>query len=175
MENCKKTENTNVCSFSPEWLMWVGKPSVPDNVGVSSHARWNAVFTKWSELVFLMSFYVPVRAMRFNTERAAPDVSQEEHSHSYSVTCLPTETGFRYISLTGHSLTNLRLSPTWSKGPESQRHLIFLLLIAAINQNVVRQFHTMYTRPMSFFFYLPCLTVSVQLWYVLYIVTFVKD
>lgn len=36
-----------------------------------------------------------VKVMRFNQERAAPDVSQEEHSHTYSVTSLPTETGFR--------------------------------------------------------------------------------
>ncbi|XP_049901289.1 transmembrane protein 192 [Epinephelus moara] len=36
-----------------------------------------------------------VQVMRFNRARAAPDVSQEEHSHTYSVTNLPTETGFR--------------------------------------------------------------------------------
>ncbi|KAI9525506.1 hypothetical protein NQZ68_006054 [Dissostichus eleginoides] len=36
-----------------------------------------------------------IQVMRFNRERAAPDVSQEEHSHNYSVTSLPTETGFR--------------------------------------------------------------------------------
>jgi len=36
-----------------------------------------------------------VKVMRFNGEQAAPDVSQEEHSHTYSVTSLPTETGFR--------------------------------------------------------------------------------
>ncbi|XP_071361171.1 transmembrane protein 192 isoform X2 [Trachinotus anak] len=40
-------------------------------------------------------FYYAVKVMRFNGERAAPDVSQEEHSHTYSVTSLPTETGFR--------------------------------------------------------------------------------
>lgn len=38
--------------------------------------------------------------MRFNKERAAPDVSQEDNSNNYSVTSLPTETGFRYESLT---------------------------------------------------------------------------
>ncbi|XP_040893229.1 transmembrane protein 192 isoform X2 [Toxotes jaculatrix] len=39
--------------------------------------------------------YYTVKVMRFNRERAAPDVSQEEHSHTYSITSLPTETGFR--------------------------------------------------------------------------------
>ncbi|XP_029368346.1 transmembrane protein 192 isoform X2 [Echeneis naucrates] len=39
--------------------------------------------------------YYTVKVRRFNRERAAPDVSQEEYSHSYSVTSLPTETGFR--------------------------------------------------------------------------------
>ncbi|KAM6940625.1 transmembrane protein 192 [Xenentodon cancila] len=39
-------------------------------------------------------FYT-VKVMRFNRQRAAPDVSQEELSHTYSVTSLPTETGFR--------------------------------------------------------------------------------
>lgn len=39
--------------------------------------------------------YYTVKVMRFNRERAAPDVSQEEHSHTFSVTSLPTETGFR--------------------------------------------------------------------------------
>ncbi|KAM3864785.1 transmembrane protein 192 [Diretmus argenteus] len=36
-----------------------------------------------------------VRVMQFNRERAVPDVSQEEHSHTYSSTSLPTETGYR--------------------------------------------------------------------------------
>ncbi|XP_035493047.1 transmembrane protein 192 isoform X1 [Scophthalmus maximus] len=40
-------------------------------------------------------FYYTVKVVRFNRERAAPDVSQEEHSHTYSITSLPTETGFR--------------------------------------------------------------------------------
>ncbi|XP_023265262.1 transmembrane protein 192 [Seriola lalandi dorsalis] len=39
--------------------------------------------------------YYTVKVMRFNREKAAPDVSQEECSHTYSVTSLPTETGFR--------------------------------------------------------------------------------
>ncbi|XP_054460593.1 transmembrane protein 192 isoform X2 [Anoplopoma fimbria] len=39
--------------------------------------------------------YYTVQVMRFNRERAAPDVSQEEHSLTYSVTGLPRETGFR--------------------------------------------------------------------------------
>lgn len=36
-----------------------------------------------------------VRVMQFNRERAGPDISQEERSHPYSHTSLPTETGFR--------------------------------------------------------------------------------
>lgn len=36
-----------------------------------------------------------VKVMQFNRERAAPDVSQEEHSHNFSISSLPTETGFR--------------------------------------------------------------------------------
>ncbi|MEQ2242117.1 hypothetical protein ILYODFUR_032548 [Ilyodon furcidens] len=36
-----------------------------------------------------------VKVMKFNKEQAAPDVSQEEHSHTYTVTSVPTETGFR--------------------------------------------------------------------------------
>lgn len=39
--------------------------------------------------------YYAVKVMQFNRERAAPDVNQEELSHSYSVTNSPTETGFR--------------------------------------------------------------------------------
>ncbi|KAM7394446.1 hypothetical protein PAMP_021250 [Pampus punctatissimus] len=39
--------------------------------------------------------YYSVRVMRFNRERAAPDVSQEEYSQNYSIASLPTETGFR--------------------------------------------------------------------------------
>ncbi|XP_041839818.1 transmembrane protein 192 isoform X2 [Melanotaenia boesemani] len=42
-------------------------------------------------------FYT-VKVMQFNRDRAAPDVSQEELSHTYSVTSLPTETGFRGAS-----------------------------------------------------------------------------
>ncbi|XP_043971669.1 transmembrane protein 192 isoform X1 [Gambusia affinis] len=42
--------------------------------------------------------YYTVKVMQFNRQRAAPDVSQEEHSHTYSVTSLPTETGFRGLS-----------------------------------------------------------------------------
>lgn len=40
--------------------------------------------------------------MQFNRERAAPDVSQEENSHTYTVTSLPTETGFRYATDTDY-------------------------------------------------------------------------
>ncbi|XP_044045561.1 transmembrane protein 192 [Siniperca chuatsi] len=36
-----------------------------------------------------------VKVMQFNRERAAPDVSQEEYSHNFSITSVPTETGFR--------------------------------------------------------------------------------
>ncbi|XP_056136876.1 transmembrane protein 192 [Lampris incognitus] len=36
-----------------------------------------------------------VKVTKFNRERAVPDVSREEHSHTYSNTSLPTETGFR--------------------------------------------------------------------------------
>ncbi|CAL1601010.1 unnamed protein product [Knipowitschia caucasica] len=39
--------------------------------------------------------YYTVKVMQFNIQRAAPDVSQEEHLHSFSVTSVPTETGFR--------------------------------------------------------------------------------
>ncbi|MEQ2168319.1 transmembrane protein 192 isoform X1 [Girardinichthys multiradiatus] len=39
--------------------------------------------------------YYTVKVMKFNKEQAAPDVSQEEHSHTYTVTSVPTETGFR--------------------------------------------------------------------------------
>ncbi|XP_060912900.1 transmembrane protein 192 [Labrus mixtus] len=42
--------------------------------------------------------YYTVKVMRFNRERAAPDVSQEEHSRNFSVTSVPTETGFRECS-----------------------------------------------------------------------------
>ncbi|XP_047433935.1 transmembrane protein 192 isoform X2 [Mugil cephalus] len=39
--------------------------------------------------------YYAVKVFRYNRERSAPDVSQEDLSHTYSVTSLPTETGFR--------------------------------------------------------------------------------
>ncbi|XP_020788622.1 transmembrane protein 192 [Boleophthalmus pectinirostris] len=39
--------------------------------------------------------YYTVKVVQFNQERAAPDVSQEEHSHNFSVTSVPIETGFR--------------------------------------------------------------------------------
>ncbi|CAJ1052529.1 transmembrane protein 192 [Xyrichtys novacula] len=42
--------------------------------------------------------YYAVKVMQFNRERAAPDVSQEEHSRNFSVTSMPTETGFRECS-----------------------------------------------------------------------------
>nr|XP_057928277.1 transmembrane protein 192 isoform X2 [Doryrhamphus excisus] len=42
--------------------------------------------------------YYSVSVMRFNADRAAPDVSQEDHSHNFSVSGLPVETGFRDIS-----------------------------------------------------------------------------
>ncbi|KAK7929136.1 hypothetical protein WMY93_005531 [Mugilogobius chulae] len=39
--------------------------------------------------------YYTVKVVQFNTERASPDVSHEEHLHNFSVTSLPIETGFR--------------------------------------------------------------------------------
>lgn len=39
--------------------------------------------------------YYTVKVVQFNRERAPPDVSQEEHLHNFSVTSVPTETGFR--------------------------------------------------------------------------------
>ncbi|XP_045904390.1 transmembrane protein 192 isoform X2 [Micropterus dolomieu] len=39
--------------------------------------------------------YYTVKVMKFNRERAAPDVSQEEHLHNFSIASLQTETGFR--------------------------------------------------------------------------------
>ncbi|KAM9314930.1 transmembrane protein 192 [Pholidichthys leucotaenia] len=42
--------------------------------------------------------YYSVKVFQFNKDRAAPDVNQEELSHNYSVTSLPTETGFRGAS-----------------------------------------------------------------------------
>ncbi|XP_028272792.1 transmembrane protein 192 [Parambassis ranga] len=49
------------------------------------------------ELMVALSclLYYTVKVMQFNKERAAPDVSQEELTHTYSITSLPTETGFR--------------------------------------------------------------------------------
>ncbi|XP_013876149.1 transmembrane protein 192 isoform X3 [Austrofundulus limnaeus] len=38
---------------------------------------------------------VQVKVVQFNKERAAPDVSQEDLSHTNSVTASPAETGFR--------------------------------------------------------------------------------
>ncbi|XP_024115668.1 transmembrane protein 192 isoform X1 [Oryzias melastigma] len=53
-------------------------------------------------LEFLLTFpcllHYAVKVMQFNRERAAPDVNQEELSHSYSVTSQPIETGFRGAS-----------------------------------------------------------------------------
>ncbi|XP_040043302.1 transmembrane protein 192 [Gasterosteus aculeatus] len=50
-----------------------------------------------AELLFALPclIYYTVQVMRFNRERAAPDVSQEEDSLSHSVGSLPRETGFR--------------------------------------------------------------------------------
>uniref|UniRef100_A0A3B5KNY6 Transmembrane protein 192 n=1 Tax=Xiphophorus couchianus TaxID=32473 RepID=A0A3B5KNY6_9TELE len=50
-----------------------------------------------SKCVAVCVFFI-VKVMQFNRQRAAPDVSQEEHSHTYSVPSLPTETGFRGLS-----------------------------------------------------------------------------
>lgn len=46
-----------------------------------------------------VSVCVSVKVMKFNGEQAAPDVSQEENLHNFSVTNHPTETGFRLICL----------------------------------------------------------------------------
>ncbi|TNN89618.1 Transmembrane protein 192 [Liparis tanakae] len=42
-----------------------------------------------------LTVHSAVQVMRFNRERAAPDVSQEEHSLNHSGMGLPRETGFR--------------------------------------------------------------------------------
>ncbi|XP_037546415.1 transmembrane protein 192 [Nematolebias whitei] len=49
------------------------------------------------ELLVALPFlvYYTVKVMQFNKERAAPDVSQEELSHTGAVRTAPTETGFR--------------------------------------------------------------------------------
>lgn len=49
------------------------------------------------ELVVALPFliYYTVKVIQFNKARAAPDVSQEDYSHTYSITTSPTETGFR--------------------------------------------------------------------------------
>lgn len=39
--------------------------------------------------------YYTVKVVQFNQERAAPDVNQEENVHNFSVSSVPTETGFR--------------------------------------------------------------------------------
>lgn len=48
------------------------------------------------ELLVALPFliYYTVKVIKFNKARAAPDVSQEEYTHTYSITS-PTETGFR--------------------------------------------------------------------------------
>ncbi|KAF7666749.1 hypothetical protein LDENG_00093150 [Lucifuga dentata] len=52
------------------------------------------------ELLVALPFllYYTVKVGQFNRERAAPDASQEEHSHAFSITSLPIETGFRESS-----------------------------------------------------------------------------
>lgn len=77
MENSKKT---NVCCFSPDWVMFTGQ--------LSLHYT----------LILILVFVLSVKVVQFNRERAAPDVSQEEHSQNFSVTSMPTETGFRYTA-----------------------------------------------------------------------------
>ncbi|XP_013876148.1 transmembrane protein 192 isoform X2 [Austrofundulus limnaeus] len=49
------------------------------------------------ELLVAASFLIcyTVKVVQFNKERAAPDVSQEDLSHTNSVTASPAETGFR--------------------------------------------------------------------------------
>lgn len=88
------------------WLIAVCRSlSLPVAVCVSAlEGDWRCLF------VFCLLLSVKVR--QFNRARAAPDVSQEEHSHTYSTTSLPTETGFRYTRLsTRHSHTHFDFSP----------------------------------------------------------------
>lgn len=75
--------------------MFVGQLSLADNVCVSVCAADK--IKHWFEVMEYVLVVVLVQVMRFNREQAAPDVSQEEYSHTYSITSLPTETGFRYI------------------------------------------------------------------------------
>lgn len=73
-------------------LLWVVAAKIPDDL------RTYLVLAVLG-LELLVSFpcliYYTVKVVQFNTERAAPDVSQEEHLHNFSVTSVPTETGFR--------------------------------------------------------------------------------
>lgn len=102
-EGWNKVKKTNVCRFSPEWFMSAGQLSLPAHVCVSFLVRpwrlkhWFDEKTKW-KLCVCVCFSVKV--MQFNRERAAPDVSQEEHSHNFSISSLPTETGFRWTQFT---------------------------------------------------------------------------
>lgn len=78
-EGWKTVKKADVCRFPPERLALEARASAYLHVQLPGDVLF----------VFL------VKVKRFNGERAAPDVSQEDHSHSYSVTSRPTETGFR--------------------------------------------------------------------------------
>lgn len=78
-------------------LLWVVAAKIPENL-----KTYFVLTILGLELLVALPclIYYTVKVVQFNRERAAPDVSQEEHLHNFSVTSVPTETGFRE----GHSL-----------------------------------------------------------------------
>lgn len=73
-------------------LLWVVTAKMPEDL------RTYLVLTILGvELLVALPclIYYTVKVVQFNRERAAPDVSHDEHVHNFSVTSLPTETGFR--------------------------------------------------------------------------------
>ncbi len=88
--------------------MFVGQLSLSNNICVSFCATdkikhcFDGVIREVTGDFFF--FVVLVKVVQFNRERAAPDVSQEEHSLNYSTTSLPTETGFRYTDSLSQTL-----------------------------------------------------------------------
>lgn len=99
MENSKK--KANVCCFSPACRTALAAPVMSASLCVpdKTQHRCDDVIRKVAEDFLFVCFFI-VKVMQFNRERAAPDVSQEEHSHNFSVTNLSTETGFRYTDFT---------------------------------------------------------------------------
>lgn len=73
-------------------LLWVLEAKIPQNV-----RTYLVLVILGAELLGDLPclIYYIVKVVQFNTERAAPDVSQEESMHNFSVTSVPTETGFR--------------------------------------------------------------------------------